>query len=124
MLSLYRGFSLHEFRQKQTTKLTDLDLVKLNLLTHLYTSKGERLMMSNFGTRIPDLIYEALTEDAVEIVRQDIIDVCSYDPRIELVDLVVQPIWDESAIVAHLKIKYKELNLAGSIPLRIEFDNA
>lgn len=123
MLALYRGFSLHEFRSNQTTKLADLDLVKMNLLTHIYTRRGERVMMSQFGTRIPDLIFEPLTKEAVDIVQEDLQYVFDYDPRVELLNLVVEPLWDESAIVATATIKYLELNLKDSIPLRIEFEN-
>ncbi len=123
MIALYRGFSLHEFRANQTTKLSDLDLVKMNLLTHIYTRRGERVMMSQFGTRIPDLVFEPLTKEAVDIVREDLQYVFDYDPRVELLSLTVEPLWDESAIIASATIKYVELNLKDSIPLRIEFEN-
>jgi phage baseplate assembly protein W len=122
MLALYRGFSLHEYRSRQTTQLTDIELVKMNLLTHIYTSKGERLMMSDFGTRIPELVFEPLTEQAIEIVREDLTAVVKYDPRVELEELVITPLWDESCIIASLRIRYIELNLTDTVPLRIEFD--
>jgi phage baseplate assembly protein W len=121
MRSLYRGFSLHEFRQKHSTKLVDLDLVKMNLLTHIYTSKGERLKMTNFGTRIPGLLFEPMTKEAIDIVREDLTYVCNYDPRVELKNLSVVPNWNAHAIIATIELNYIELNLIDVLSLHLEF---
>ncbi len=123
MSFLYRGFSLHEFRSKQTTKLVDLDLIKMNLLTHIYTSKGERLMMTNFGTRIPDLVFEPLTKEALDIIREDLTMVCNYDPRIQLLDLTLEPVWDEGAVLVTMSIKYIEKNTTDTLALTLQFED-
>lgn len=121
-MALYRGFSLHEYRTKQTTKLTDVELVKMNILTHIYTLKGERLMMSNFGTSIPELIFEPLTEDVIEIIRRDLEAVCKYDPRVELQELKVTPLWDEGVVLVDITLNYLELNTVDTLSLKLEFE--
>ena len=55
---LYRGYSSYEYQNKKTFSVTDVELVKLDLLNHIFTRKGDRVMMPNFGTRIPDLAFE------------------------------------------------------------------
>lgn len=122
MRTLYRGFSLHEYRQNHTTKLVNLDLVKMNLLTHIYTSKGERLMMTDFGTRIPGLLFEQMTRDVVEAVREDLTYVCAYDPRVELKKITVTPNWNAHSIIADLVLHYIELDMTDVLVLNLEFN--
>lgn len=123
MRARYRGFSLHQFRVNQTTKLTDIELVKLNLLTHIYTRKGERLMMSTFGTRIPDLIYEQMTPEVVQLITEDLNYVFAYDPRIQLLDLQVVPYWNEGVVLASARIKYLEFDIVEGMEINIEFED-
>jgi len=121
-MATYRGFSLHEFRTKQTTKLLDQELIKLNLLTHIYTLKGDRLNMSTFGTRIPELVFEPMSHDVIDIIRMDLKEVCDYDPRVELISLDVVPLWDENVITASLQLKFVELNTIDTLALNIAFE--
>ena len=121
MRALYRGFSLHEFQKRGTTKLTNLDLVKLNLLTHIYTSRGERLNMTTFGTRIPGLIFEQLDQQAVDVVTEDLNYVFAYDPRVRLNELVVTPIYERNAILVQADLTYLELNVQEPFVIQLTF---
>lgn len=123
MRALYRGFSLHQYRVNQTTKLTDVELVKLNILTHIYTRRGERVMMSKFGTRIPDLIFEQMTPEIIEMIREDLIYVFGYDPRVKLLQLTVTPMWEAGAVLATARLQYLELDMTSDLELNIEFEN-
>ena len=61
-MAIFKGFStIDKVRAPYT--LTDIDLVKRDLLNHFYTKKGERLMKPNFGSIIWDLLMEP--EDTV-----------------------------------------------------------
>ena len=122
IVALYRGFSLHEYRSRQTTKLVDVELIKMNLLTHIYTLKGERLAMANFGTRIPELAFEPLTQEVLDIIREDLEMVCNYDPRVELESLDVIPEWETGIVMANMKLRFVELNVVDTLALTIEFE--
>lgn len=121
MRALYRGFSLHEYQRSGTTKLTDLDLVKLNLLTHIYTSKGERLNMTTFGTRIPELLFEQLDQRIIDAITEDLTYVFAYEPRVKLNSLKVTPIYERSAVLVEADLTYLELDVSEPFVLQLTF---
>ena len=47
--------------------LTGKDLVIEDLMNHIMTRKGERVMMPTYGSIIHDLIFEPLTEPVKEL---------------------------------------------------------
>jgi phage baseplate assembly protein W len=122
MRALYRGFSFHEFQKNGTTKLTDLELVKLNLLTHIYTSRGERLNMTTFGTRIPGLLFEQLDQKAVDVIQEDLSYVFAYEPRVQLNELKVTPIYERHAILVQADLTYLELNVSEPFIIQLNFN--
>jgi len=121
MRALYRGFSLHQLQKNGSTKLADLDLVKMNLLTHIYTSRGERLNMTTFGTRIPGILFEQLDHVAIEVITEDLMYVFGYDPRVRLNDLKVTPVYERNAILAQADVTYLELNITEPFVINLQF---
>lgn len=119
---IYRGFSTANFLidRQQGFNLTDQDLVKQDLLNHLYTVRGERVHQPNFGTRIPLLAFEPLDDTTLNIVREDITAVFEYDPRVKLAGLSVNAMPDNNMIVALVDIHYIELNTQET--LKLEFN--
>ena len=120
---LYRGYSSYEYQQTKKFMLTDIDLVKLDLLNHIYTRKGERVMMPNFGTRIPDLPFEPLDQITLDILEEDLRSVFTFDPRVELLELQIIPYYDNNAVVASARLLYVELSIAGNLDLNIVFES-
>lgn len=110
MADLYKGFST---KQWETTalgfRIKNRDTVKRDLLNHIFTSKGERVMMPTFGTRIPSLPFEPIDELTLRIIEEDIREVINFDPRVSLLDLRILPMSDNNAIVAVVTVKYLEL---------------
>lgn len=117
-VSPYRGFSTVDWRERRTFSLTGIDLVKRDLLNHIYTIKGERPMMPNFGTRIPMLTFEPNDEQTRKIIDTDLREVFNYDPRVRLIDLTVMTLPDNNAIIAMADLLYVEFNVRDV--LRIE----
>lgn len=118
---LYRGFSMFEFERSKTFALNDMELVKLDLLNHIFTRRGDRVMMSNFGTTIPDLVFEPLDSTTIDVVEDELRLVFDYDPRVELFDLRVTPDFDNHSIVASATLFYIELNMVDGFELNIQF---
>jgi phage baseplate assembly protein W len=121
--NIYKGFSSDNYEKNGTFVLTDLELVKADILRHIFTKKGDRVMMPTFGTIIPDILFEPLTSDLVDLVRSDIETVLRYDPRVQLIRLSVEPLYDQSAIVIFADLFYIELNLQDRLDIRIDFEN-
>ena len=83
----YKGFSTID--QYKKFRLTDLDLIKRDLLNHFAIRKGEKLMNSEFGSIIWNLLFEPLTADVKALVVDDIQRVIGYDPRIRVDNVLV-----------------------------------
>lgn len=121
---LYSGFSSWEYQKTGTFVQTDITIVETDLLNHLYTRKGERVMMPEFGTRIPTLVFEPLDAVTLSILEEDILAVVAYDPRVKLVSLRILPDYDRSSVVAVLIVLYIELNLQFQMDLNIQFESS
>jgi phage baseplate assembly protein W len=116
--AIYKGFSTVDWGNRRTFKLTNLELVKRDLLNHIFTLKGERLYMPNFGTRIPLLAFEPNDEQTRAIVETDLREVFDYDPRVKLLDLAVTSLPNNNAILALADLLYVEFQVRDV--LRIE----
>jgi len=120
--NLYRGFSSFEFQKNKNFRLTDIETVKMDLLNHIFTRRGERVNMPTFGTMIPDMVFEPLDEETIDIISDEIEAVIEYDPRVELITLTVDPIYDSNALTVAVKIRYIELNMDEVLELQLEFE--
>lgn len=103
--------------------MTDIELVKMDLLNHIYTRRGERVHMPRFGTRIPELLFEPLDGFVIDVIREDLIQVFEFDPRVNLLDLTVTPMFDQNAVVASAKLLYIELDTVDTMDLNIVFES-
>ena len=116
--AIYRGFSSFDWGSRRTYALSNIELVKRDLLNHIYTLKGERVMMPGFGTRIPVMTFEPNDEQTKNVIESDLLEVFKYDPRVKLLSLNVLNLPDNNAIVAMADLLYVEFNV--SDVLRIE----
>ncbi len=121
-VGIYRGFSTYKYQKQHKFILTDVELVKMDLLNYIYTKKGERVMMPNFGTRIPMLAFEPLDQITLDILEEDLRAAVNFDPRIKLVNLMIIPSYDQNYVVANLSVRYIELNIVGNIDINIQFE--
>lgn len=119
--SIYRGFSTatQEETRGRTFSTADVETVKRDLLNHIYTIPGERVMQPQFGTRIPLMAFEPLDELSTQIIKDDLTMVMNYDPRVRLIDIAVLPLPDNNAIVALVDIEYVQLDVTET--LRLDF---
>ena len=122
MNGIYKGFSSYEYQRNKTFSLNDMELVKLDLLNHIFTRRGERVMMPSFGTRIPDLPFEPMDSITLDILEEDLRAVVNFDPRVELLDLTISPDPDTNTVTATLGLLYLELDLTGNIDINITFE--
>lgn len=119
--ALYKGFSSHDWGTRREFGLSDIEIVKKDLLNHIFTIKGERVMMPNFGTRIPLLVFEQNDDQTRAIVETDLREVFEYDPRVKLIDLQILSLNDNNAVIALADLLYLEFNIRDV--LRIDVPN-
>lgn len=115
----YRGFSTKAY--EATGKgfvLYNIELIEEDLFNELFTIKGERLELPNFGTRIPLLMFEPNDVESATVLQEDVETVIKGDPRVELLncDIISSP--DTHRIICVAKVRYIEFNVTKD--LRIE----
>lgn len=117
----YRGFSTanHLDNPADSFLVTNSALINRDLLNHIYTIPGERVMLPSFGTRIPLLAFEPLDKQTLKVVEEDLTTVFNYDPRVKLIALSVQALPDNNTIVALADLQY--LQLGTTETLKLEF---
>jgi phage baseplate assembly protein W len=121
---LYKGYSTHNYNTLGGTfKVTDVDLVNLDILSHIYTETNERVMMPGFGTSIPNMPFEQLTEDLIEELHDEIDRVIDYDPRVEKIKVVVVPYYDRNLIAATVTLRYIEINVIDDLDFILNLEN-
>jgi phage baseplate assembly protein W len=86
-ITRYRGFSTID--QFKKFRLTDLELIKRDLLNHFAIRKGEKLMNPEFGSIIWNILFEPLSADVKALVVEDIQRVVSYDPRVRVDNVLI-----------------------------------
>jgi phage baseplate assembly protein W len=117
--SLYNGFSTANWMANRTFGLKDIELVKQDLLNHIYTIKGQRLMMPNYGTRIPMMVFEPNDDNTRQIIETDLTEVFNYDPRVSVISLQVLSLPNNNAILAMADLLYVEFNVRDVLNIEV-----
>lgn len=118
--AIYKGFSTNDWSSRRTFSLNNIELVKRDLLNHINTLKGERVMMPDFGTRIPMLAFEPNDQQTKNIIEQDLTEVFNYDPRVKLISMSVISLPDNNAIVALADLLYIEFNVRDVLRIEVQ----
>jgi len=121
-MAFYKGFSSYEFERANTFRILDQELVKLDILNQIFTRKGERVMMPNFGSIVPDIVFEPLDDTTLDILEEDLVTVVNFDPRVDLLEFSLDPDYDNNSVAVHMKLLYIELDLVDDVDLNILFE--
>jgi phage baseplate assembly protein W len=125
--NIYRGISFMRYKDRKTLTLSGVDLVKQDLINHIYTRWRERIMMPKFGTRVPDMPFEPMTRDLLDNLESDLRRVVEYDPRVQLRahqytnGIRITPLYEENVVVASIDLWYVELDLSETLDITLEF---
>lgn len=69
--------------------LTNIELIKRDILNHFATPMGSRVMMPDFGTRIYEYLFDPFDEYTKNAIIEDATNVVRSDPRVDLIDIIV-----------------------------------
>ncbi len=122
MNSVYKGFSFFRYQYDKSIIVTDVNLVKNDLYNHIFTRKGDRVKMPTFGTTIPDMLFEPLTEDLLFQIDRQLRDAFAYDPRVELLSLDIYPFYDQQTVYVVAELRYIELDITDRFDIKLEFE--
>jgi phage baseplate assembly protein W len=117
MANFYKGFSTLVPNKK--FRLTDMELIKQDIINHFNIRKGEKLMNPNFGTIIWNVLYEPLTEELKSVITEDIKAIAKYDPRVSFDNIIVTEY--EQGLQIVLDLRYLQTNQSNTMSL--QFDN-
>ena len=87
-------------------KIYDIELAKRDLLNEIYTRKGERLMSPEYGCIVWDVLFDPLTDELVEVIRDDMLRIVSRDPRLALDTLDVTENVDQQTLTVKIILNY------------------
>jgi phage baseplate assembly protein W len=118
-ITRYRGFST--INQYKKFRLTDLELIKRDLLNTFSIRKGEKLMNPNFGSIIWNVLFEPLTADVKALVVADIQRVVSYDPRLRVDNVLVDQF--EYGLQIQIELTFLPDNLSDVLAIQFDRDS-
>lgn len=104
-----------------TFTLTDVSLVERNILNHINTSKGSRVMMPAFGSIIPELLFEPLDDEVVMRCESELKTIVAYDPRVQLLKIKTTKIPSTNTLNIAMMLLYVELNVTKNMDFNLEF---
>ena len=87
-MALFAGFSTKN-KKAINHELTDKDLIVEDLMNHIMTRRGERVMLPNYGSIIHDMLFEPLTEETTELIEEDLTNIINDDPRCDFVNIEI-----------------------------------
>lgn len=119
-MAIYKGFSTANWLETKSFQVADIEAIKHDLSNHIFTRLGERVMQPGFGTRIPDMAFEPNDEETIKILKDDVIKVINYDPRVELKTVEVYPIPDNNTIIIMVTVHYVEFQVTGVLNIDVK----
>ena len=116
MANIYRGFSTVGRTNK--FRITDMELIKQDLLNHFNIRKGEKLMNPEFGTIIWNTLFDPLTEELKSVIINDVNSVIKYDPRVAIENVIITQY--EQGL--QLEIELKSVQTNQLVTMLLQFD--
>ena len=118
-MATYRGFST--IGQSKKFRLTDIELVKRDLMNHFQIRKGEKLMNPDFGSIIWNILFEPLTEETKRVVLDDVTSVVKYDPRVSVDDILLTE--QQNGLQIQIALTYIPTNQSASMNFTFDRDS-
>jgi len=113
----YKGFSTVG-RPYGNWRLTDLDLIKQDIINHFYINKGEKLENSNFGCIIPSLQFEQLDDQTKDAIISGVNEILDNDKRVTVENVNV--IGFKNGIQIDIVLTYNQFDLTESLSLKFD----
>ena len=81
------------------------DQIKSNLINLLLTNKGERVMNPEFGCDLNRVLFEGITDNLYEVIKNLIVNNIAYFiPEVQITEILVTPEEDNNSL--SITVKY------------------
>lgn len=118
-MAYYRGYNTVG-SVFESTRLTESQLVRRDILNHFNINQGEALMRPNFGSIVKSIAFEPLTEETQEILVDEVQRVVRSDPRVNLSDMEIQEF--ENGIQVAMTLDYVNTDLSEQLFIKFDRD--
>lgn len=97
----------------------DTNAVKQSLKNIFEWRRGERILDPLFGNIIYDYVYEPINDITIRNLRDGIIRMLQYEPRINVISLDITPSEDQNTIYVIVKYIIPKLNIIDSYSINV-----
>jgi len=97
--------------------LQDIDIARRDLMNHFNTRKGERVMNPEFGSILPELVFEPNDLTTITAAQEDVDIIVNNDPRWKVLETLVDKPNDHS-IEVKVRMEYIDTGTAEELFLR------
>jgi phage baseplate assembly protein W len=120
LAKFYVGFNTRDYEdQGGSFDVYNVAVVERDLMNAIFTERGQRLMMPNYGTRIPLMSFEPGDQQSMDIIIVDLTEVFNKEPRVKLINLDIIPAVEKNALVAVAKVMYLEFNVTKDLYIEV-----
>ena len=113
------GFSTIN-KKKPPYTLTDFELVKVDLLNHFNTRKGERVMLPEFGTIIYNLLMDPLDDTTKNLIMEDATRIIDEEPRVKLDTMKLSE--TNSVVLLETQLTYLPNGVTEELAIQFDID--
>ena len=114
------GFSTIN-KKKPPYTLTDFELVKVDLLNHFNTRKGERVMLPEFGTIIYNLLMDPLDDTTKDLIMEDATRIIDEEPRVQLDTMKLSEL--NSVVLLETQLTYLPNGVTEELAIQFDIDS-
>lgn len=97
------------------------DAIRSNLINYFLTGKNERVLNLNFGAGLRNLLFENITQDRIDEIRDMSLEgLQMYFPRVVVQELKINSTPDSNLVNFILKYSVSETNISDEIVINFE----
>lgn len=97
------------------------DAIKVNIINYFLTNKGERYLNPSFGSNIRKQLFENITQDGLENIKEIIsVDIQTYFPRVSPTVLEVTATPDQNSVRIYIKYQIIDSNIEDELLINID----
>ena len=86
--------------------LSDTSAIARSIRNIVFTSPGEKFFQPDFGSKISESLFEIVDDSSAITIRDEIrSSIINYEPRVNFLDVIVNPNPDENEM--NVTIKYE-----------------
>lgn len=94
------------------------EAIKNNLINFLLTNPGERVRNPEFGAGLREFIFEQITEDNLDFLKDDLDSkIKTQFPNIFLEDIVINALYDQNTIEVKIDYNIPNTNINDTLTL-------